>query len=254
MEHGLVQWVLYLLERYFPRQKTKVEPFSEPIDVAQSISLYNKWLIPTGLLMVVWVVSVTYGVGNVAADVTKYILQWVYSDTIVLNFAMVWYLIVGFIAMIHFPNFFDWFIIKLKDKQTLSLIKYGTQLKTNYDIEAVMPLLKKVVFAFSFIIFLLGGTTHLRVYKDRFVMSTLIQKDEVYSFNQIASITHAEKVHYSNDEDRITPLIEVKMKDGTTWESNDFDIEKNSSVFRLIAQRAGLSIDSVPLIYKPRYH
>lgn len=252
MQHGIIHLVLELIKRYFPTKAPKIEPYVEPINAEMAIKVSKQWTIPTFVLLIVWVGGLAYFIGQEAAKLTKYLIQLNYKDAIVINFPMVWYLIIGFVAAIYFDFFLDWFVIKLKDEETLKLLNYGNQLKSDYNIKALTPLLKKAVFIFTFIIFILGGMTHLRLYQDRFVMSTAIQDDEVYPFNQISSITYAKSVHFSNGDNRNTPIIEIKMKDNIIWESNDFDIEKDSFVFKLIEQRAHIKIDSIPSLYKEK--
>jgi hypothetical protein len=253
MHHGLVHLILEFLKSFFPNKGIKVEPYTEPINTELAIKIHKQWYFPTTVLLFAWVGFFAYFGGMAAAKWAKYFIQTLYKDAIVINFAMVWYLIIGSIAAIYFDNFLRWFVVKLKDEETLRLLNYGNQLETNYDIEAMLSLTKKMAFVFACVVFILGGTTHLRLYNDHFVIGNpIIYDDDVYPFNQIASITHADSVHYSNGNNRNYPIIEIQMKDKRSWESNDFDIEKDSLVFKLIEQRANIKIDSVSSIYKSK--
>jgi hypothetical protein len=253
MQHGLVHLILELLKGFMPNKGVKVEPYSEPINKELAIKVHKQWLVPTYVLLFTFIVFFAYYGGKEATKLAEYLIQMRYKDAIVINFAMVWYLIIGAIATLYFDNFLCWLVVKLKDKETLRLLNYGNQLETDYDIEAMMSLSKKLAIGLAFIVFILGGTTHLRLYNDRFVIGNpIIYDDDVYPFNQIASITHADSIHYSNGNNRNYPIIEVKMKDKRIWESNDFDIEKDSLVFKLIGQGAQVKIDSVSALYKSK--
>ena len=253
MGHALTQLVLELLKRYFPAKMATIEPFSEPFDEELAIKVYKQWLVPTYVLLLIWVAFFAYFGGKEAAKLTKYLIQLVHKDAVVINFEMPWYLILGFVSAVYYQDFLNWLVITLKGEQTLRLLNYGTQLKTDYNLVAVTPLIKKAVLLFALIIVVLGGVTHLRLYEDRFVIGNpILYKDEVYPFNQIASITYAEKIHYSNGDNRNSPSIEIKMKDNSIWQSNDFDIERDSFVFKSVEQGANVKIDSMPLLYKSK--
>ena len=227
MEHGLVHAVLELLKSFFPNKGIKVEPYSEPINQDLAIKVHKQWIIPTAVLIFVWIGFFAYFFGQEAAKLMKYLIQSQFKDAIVINFPMVWYLIIGAISCIYFDSFLRWFVRKFKGEETLRLLNYGNQLEANYDMKAMASLTKILAVGLAFVIFVLGGTAHLRLYNDRFVIGNFIlQGDDAYYFNQINTITYADSIHYSNGNNRNSPMIEIKMKDKRVWESNDFDIEK----------------------------
>lgn len=253
MQHGLVHLILELLKGIFPKKGVKIEPYSVPINQELAIKTYKQWMVPTALLIFAWVGFFAYFGGKEAAKLAKYLIQMRYKEATVINFAMVWYIIIGSLSAFYFDNFLRWFVVKFKGEETLNLLNYGNQLEASYDVEAMTALSKKMAIGFAIIVFILGGMTHLRLHKDHFVIGNpILYGDDAYYFNQIAAIIHADSVHYSNGDNRNYPIIEIKMHDKRIWESNDFEIEKDSFVFKLIEQRANIKIDSVSSIYKSK--